>query len=228
MTTTARFDYYLDLAATEGKKLANTIRGRNYYIIAPRNNTDLCVMPVFEENVVSLYSHTKEIVDTELRYVASPTTFIDAYILHFKKDGKSKNIVTLAAKSNYCWARYYICKELMHSYFYDTQEVVDNAMTDSFPMLQTLIEEILLRGYEGPSAKCQTYADVAAYWAAVEYLIPSDTLPLLNAIFDRFSTLDDESGYTAIARRLRAPEFLVKFRIDSYKAELARHSQPPE
>lgn len=221
MTNNKKFDYYLDLAVTTGKNLADEIRKRNSSAIAPRKAADLCVMPVYEKGLVSLLSYTNEIVDTELRYVPVKANYIDAYFMRIANQtgDRPKNIITLTTDSNYCWARFLACKELMHSYFYDTEEVVADAMTSSFSDLEALIEEILLRAQEANTAKPQTYVDYAAYSAAIEYLIPSDTLPLLVAILDAVADLDEGAGYTSVARLIRVPEVLAKARLDDYRGK---------
>lgn len=219
-------DYYNNLAVTEARKLVAKIRADNDFPNAPQSGADLRVMPVYEEEyenkpVSSLFKFAKEITQVSIEGVAQEYNHLAAYYIEYAIENVdhpetsiSRRIVV--SKQNYCWARFYLCKELMHCFVHDTGEQRENSCTNTLDGLSTLIEELLLR-----SSGCgtQTLVDEAAYYGALEFMMPDDTLPILAAVY---KTLADtmpgqlDQVYGVIAHLIRVPELFVKYKLGKY------------
>lgn len=204
---TNMFAYYMKQARDTGYNLSLQVRERNEIQINPKVGKDLFLMPVFEENQVSLHSITREICETEIMVVDKEPMYVDAYWKRYLE----KNTVILT-DHNYCWSRFYACKELMHCYLYDTGQ---EALTLS--SLHKLILELTADSTLTPEHPSRPrIVDEVAYYGALAYLLPNDVMPLLSACIEKLSeemSKDDAILMTAIS--MRVPKIALEFRLDS-------------
>lgn len=220
-------EYYNNLAVTEARKLISKIREANNFPNVPQSGADLRVMPVYEEEyenqpVYSLFKFARKITEVSIEGVAQDYNHLAAYYIEYstsnadasEDSGVTRRIVV--SRQNYCWARFYLCKELMHCFVHDTGEQRESSCTNTLDELSTLIEELLIR-----SSGCgaQTLVDEAAYYGALEFMMPDDTLPILAEVYKVLSkTMPGQLDqvYGVIAHLMRVPELFVKYKLDKY------------
>lgn len=200
--------YYIEQAITTARRLSIDVRKRNGVSIAPRTGDLFTLLPVYEPDSISLLDVTREICQTQIICVESGPKYVDAYWKKYEADGVKSSTVILTDQDNYCLTRFFACKELMHHYLHDT-----GSSTRTSSELRSLIIN-LVRGGDGNSDSAQTIVDNAAYYGALEYLMPKDTVPLAKAIFNNLVIPSgEESAYRAIAFSLRIPLALVEYRF---------------
>lgn len=101
---------------------------------------------------------------------------------------------------NACWSRFFLCKELSQVLIYDK-----NNATSSLDNIQNLFSHLLNNINDGKNA--QISADNVTYFAAIEFLLPTDIIAqLLRAKQNGSSNLD-------IAKKMLVPEKIVDFRL---------------
>lgn len=219
--------YYVQLAISEARKLTKAIREKNNFPLIFSSGKDLRVMPVYEDEyegtpLHSLFEFAKDITPVSIKRVAQSNDHLDAYYMNFSlgednglsETGTTREIVV--AKHNYCWTRFYLCKELIHCFVYDTGEERGSSLTNTSDGLSQLIQELLIPTQNN---SCQTLVDFAAYFGAWEYMMPDDTLPLLEKIYRELSkqaNIGPELAYREIAKFIRVPELLVESKLDTF------------
>lgn len=219
--------YYIDLAVSEAKKLVRVIREKNNFPVFLSTGSDLRAMPVYEDKyedngVVSLFEFAKEMTPVSITRVAQDNDYLDAYYMNFSvgednalsETGTERQIVV--ARHNYCWTRFYLCKELIHCFVYDTGEERSSSLTNTSDRLSQLIQEMLIPTQNN---SCQTLVDFAAYFGAWEFMMPEDTLPLLAKAYDELAKQEgvgQELAYRELAKFIRVPELLVKSKLDQF------------
>lgn len=197
-------DYYIVQAIKTARDLSKQVRIANKKIIDPKIGEQLHAIPVYEPDCISLLSKTQEICETEIVCVNDTTKFLSGYW----KKYEDKSVVTIP-QHNYCWTRYIVCKEIMHNYLHDT-----HSCTDSSGDLRGLILRLVNIGIQDDSSP-SFVVDIAAYYGALEYLMPLDTMPLIQAAYEEVlrHTNDESKAYNTIAHLLRVPLSLVEFRL---------------
>lgn len=207
--------YYRKLAITTAKNLNKQIRLANNAAENPKSGNDLYEMPVYEpiNNVrkSSLHSYTNSMIPTTLTVVAQSPKYVDAY---FRKDtdaNSNERARIIVTDLNTCWTRFFVSKELMHCHIYETGDA-----TSTSSDLRDLIISIINETGTSSNTK-QSIVDYAAYFGAVEYLIPSDTVPLLTAIYNELikNPLTAEKAYLSLAMKIRVPESILEFRLNN-------------
>lgn len=200
-------DYYVKHAISTARSLSLEVRTKNGAQVNPKNGKHFQMLPVYETEAYSLLKKTQEICETDVTCVNTLPEYVDAYWKRFEIDGKASSELTVTDQ-NYCRTRYFVCKELMHHYLQDT-----DSATTSNTALRTLIVN-LVKGSAGMMENASSIVDNAAYYGALEYLIPNDIMPLARKLFDDFSERDGaDSAYSIIAYKLRIPLSLVEYRF---------------
>lgn len=205
-TNKGYLDYYIGQAIKTARELSKQVRVANNKILDPKIGNQLHAIPVYEPDCISLLSKTQEICNTEIVCVNDTTKFLSGYW----KKYKDKSVVTIP-QHNYCWTRYIVCKEIMHNYLHDT-----DSCTDSTVDLRSLILRLVNIGIQDESSP-SFVVDIAAYYGALEYLMPQDTMPLIKAVYSQIlsHTKDESKACNTIAHLLRVPLSLVEFRLSS-------------
>lgn len=110
--------------------------------------------------------------------------------------------IDVSEEENFCYQRFYVAKELCHAFLI---ERVDNTQTKSCAEVVTLISD-LLNGVTPRDANTPLMAEEAAYYGAIEILLPSE--------FQEEILRDVEAGmaFRSIAVKYRVPEKLIQFR----------------
>jgi len=200
--------YYIEHAITLARKLSIQVRTLNKIPIDPTSGDSFKLLPVYEPGYISLLDVTQKICETKIICVDSEPKYVDAYWKKYNVNGVISSTVILTDQDNYCFTRFFACKELMHNYLHET-----GSSTKTNSELRNLIIN-LVRGGDGISDSAQTIVDNAAYYGALEYLMPKDTIPLAKAIFENLvSDSGEEEAYKAIAFSLRIPLALVEYRF---------------
>lgn len=219
MTT---YNYYIKEGIKEARKLYRALEEKNTVFgngqKAYRENGDPgpwdIKTPVFEfinsecqHNLISMASEIafgapNKIKNTALNHHSG----ISAYC---KRREDSASIVV--TKDNYCWQRYFISKEILHLFIHDEAN-----KTDTESLLKELITDLLECDPTLDGDNPQYNADKAAYFGAIELLLPTEYVPSLieakNMMIDQGTCVGDEN--LEIARMFSVPEKLVEFRLD--------------
>lgn len=203
-------EYYIKLAISTARNISRVVRQSNGQQIEPKKGDDLQPISVFEPMTASFLTKTQEVCETQLVCVHSNSEFVNGYWRRYVVGERSFSKITIPLH-NYCWARYIVCKELMHNYLHDT-----GSTTDQSAELRDLILK-LMRGWVDEKDEAPLIAEIAAYYGAIEYLMPLDVMPLVRAIFRKVfdETQDESKAYSTIAHLLRIPLSLVEYRLSN-------------
>jgi hypothetical protein len=207
--------YYRQLAMSTAKNLNKLIRHANGVSEDPQLGSSLYEMPVYEpiNNILksSLHSHTNTIIPTKLTVVSQSPVYVDAYFRKYVDLAGNETASIVVTDLNPCWTRFFVSKELMHCYIHETGD----ATSTSSDLRDLIISKINETGTSSNTA--QSIVDDVAYFGAVEYLIPSDTVPLLKAVYDVLSKnpATQEKAYLNLATKIRVPESILEFRLNN-------------
>lgn len=204
--------YFQNQAIKTANSLAKKIRESNGAQFSPRNGEVLYEMPVYEplqQGKENLLSFTRNQCNTNVIFVAIKPDYIDAYYRKEKIGSIDEKITIIVGDMNTCWTRFFLSKELMHHYMYS----VDNK-TSTPDALNDLIMSIINDGGVDLDSP-QSTVDIAAYYGAVEYLIPSDTVPILIKIIQELHKNPEtkDRAYLSLAMKIRVPESILEFRL---------------
>lgn len=219
-------EYFIEEAIKAAKHLQREVMERNHIKSEPDVFTDLVPIPVFESDGFSLLQHTNEIggedMHTEILWPRLPNydhlaAIFKRYVSTSQIGGKTavitKNEIAINESENYCFARLLAAKELMHVHLC----VPEDAATTSAKDAEQLIQELILRTNPNGDAK-QTMADIAAWFGAVEFLLPQSWKPCLKqAHAELIRALPNEQDMACfyLAQVVRVPESLVRFHVES-------------
>lgn len=207
--------YYIEQAIKEAQKLQKRIFLENGFSETPLGYKDLTPVPVFEDCKCSLLSFTNSINDTKITWVkGSNYRFLPAYYKKYASiDGVSSHQIVINELENYCESRLLAAKELMHSHLTE----IPDAATKTELEIDSLVEELIIT-YE--HNKVPTMVDKAAWFGAVEFLIPSSWIPALKKLYDEICLKhpqESEKAYLYIAQIIRVPESIVRYRLANAK-----------
>lgn len=178
----------------------------------PSSPSQLGPIPVYEGEVC-LLSHVN--TDRRQAKISWPTVpepdYLQAYVKKYRKaDGRLCSEVVVNV-TNYCWARYYAAKELMHVM---TDEDGFSA-THTFDHVNDLIESLAEGGFTVvEEAQPQTIVDEIAWLGASLYLIPTSWEPIVSKLHKEMSEkFPDVNAYLHISQILRVPERVLRSRM---------------
>lgn len=212
-----RYSFYIDQARDAARAIRDAVFAGNKKPTKPASLEDLFPIPVYEEGYFSLLTHAKEVAgnEVELLWPASAYNYLPGYFRRFKlPDGGSKLTIVINETENYCEARFYAAKELMHCYLYDNEE----AATETLSKADSLLMQLAYGG-DGSNLTIpdqQTIADNAAYYGAFEYLVPSEWHEHIRRIFEELvKEYSEEESRRFIAQKIRVPIRLIALVIGS-------------
>lgn len=200
-------DYYVELVTKAARDVQKIVCENNNISLNPKKGSDLCLIPVYEDGQYNLLTHANSIGAAEIFFPSKNYDFLPAYYKKYKVcDEESMKIVV--ATDNYCEARFFAAKELMHCYIHDN----GMSATNSIEKINVLIENLSANLRTNP----ETIADEVAWFGASCYLVPDEWIPMLITIRDRIVVESpDDNAYLHIAQLLRAPEIVVRIRLQS-------------
>lgn len=206
-------EYYQDLVITAAKNVQIIVCERNNISLNPKSGLELCPIPVYEDGKYNLLSHANEIGSAEIMFPLNNYEYLPAYYKKTKQNDIEK-IKIVVVTSNYCEARFFAAKELMHCYIQDN----GISATNSIDKINRLIQNLSANLRINP----ESIADEVAWIGASYYLIPEEWVPLLKNIRNeiiRSSPDDSNNAYLHIAQLLRAPEIVVRIRLEDARNE---------
>lgn len=220
-TTPEILDFYTTQCIATAHGSLTKVLEANGIPMTPASGKDLVPVPVYEaEHQANLFTVANRRARTTISWPAVPDpTFLQAYVKRYRKDGRMWNEIVVNT-SNYCWARFYATKELMHC-------VTDDdgyPATDSIELVNELIESLIAGG--GGLLKPQTIVDEIAWLGAAEYLVPSAWIAMIEkARTNLAAAMPEVNPWLHMAQLLRVPEVVLKARVKHHASlESARRS----
>lgn len=178
---------------------------------------DLRPIPVYEEDSEkSLLSLANELGPTTIRFLA-PQNFLQAYCKRYRHGRKLHNDIAILTP-NYCWARFYAAKELMHCMLEDDGIAATNTLDLVKDLIESLAIGSILHLHE--DCKPQTIVDEVAWVGAYLYVIPDGWVPALAKLHSELSDAfpdDAHNHYRHIAQIIRVPEVVLKHRLRHHR-----------
>lgn len=178
--------------------------------LAPTTAKELRPVPVYEGGtcLLSLANGRKV---TTITWPDVNTQYLEAYWKKYKlPSGQIQQDIVVNAP-NYCWARFYAAKELMHC-------LVDEdgyPASDSIALVNDLIASLTTGGQVlVPGAKPQTMVDEIAWYGAALYMIPEAWMPMVRKLHGALKTEFPQANATLhVAQILRVPEMVLDIRL---------------
>ena len=177
----------------------------------PTQGSEIRPIPVYEDETSSLLKCVNERIPTTILWPGVPDDkYVPAYFKRFK-DGKIRRNEVVVIAENYCHARFFAAKELMHSLMDDDGRVA----TNSAVLANQLIDE-LSAGNANIDIKPQTLVDQMAYVGALYYMVPDGWIPLLRRMVETLGAAGpgfSEHAYRNVATMIRVPEVFLRIRL---------------
>ncbi|MEY2659222.1 MAG: hypothetical protein RLZZ123_394 [Pseudomonadota bacterium] len=203
--------YYREQIETTVRRLQAIVLEKNGLPEQPTHAAQIRHLPVYEDDLgYSLLDHTREIMQVEIAWSPIAAEGLFAYIKRYDEDGNHQARIVVAKTDNYCEARYFVAKEIMHCHQTDTGASATNSYADLQQLMQSLVANVA-----GDSP--QALVDQLAHWGAMNFFIPEGWIPLLKKIQAELSS-DPNSGEKAnlhVATLLRCPEWVVDLKLSS-------------
>jgi hypothetical protein len=203
--------FYLELIRDTSQGIQKKVCEANEISLEPTSASQLCPIPVYEENSkLNLLTSANIRRTTTIQWATNQNfTYLPAYFKKFKRDGRTCNEVVVIA-DNYCIARFFAAKELMHCFLDDD----GYAATNSIALVNELIESLAVGTSNIQNPPRQTIVDEIAWLGAAEYLVPSSWVPLLIKTRDNISEqLPKSNAYKHLAQLIRVPETVLRNRL---------------
>lgn len=206
-------DFYLRLVRNEARSALHRVLKQNGLPVYATDGSQIQPVPVYEKSGADLLSLVSSKSPTEIFW---PQTQADTYLpAYFKRyssnDGEAYNQVVVISE-NYCQARFFAAKELMHGLIQDTDTHLEYPPSNTIGLVNQLIDE-LASGQNGMSCNPQTIVDEVAWIGAALYLIPNGWIPLLKQMVEDITKIAPESAahaYMHVARTIRVPEVVLR------------------
>lgn len=197
--------YFIQQATTEAKKLYSQLSKK--YIKTPVYDPINLSQP---ENLITIATN---IIQKPI-YIKCPDigdTYVDAYILHHS----DKAEILISSNANYCHARYLVCKELMHLFLYNPTKGRYYNATATIANIKKLLSDVLNHSQQ-EEHNPQLFTDDAAYFGAIELLIPSHQIDKIRLLKQQFieQKLFPNQENLELAKLLGVPEFILEFRLN--------------
>ncbi len=213
-TTQEITKFYLRQTRDSTAGMLEKIAEANGFALHPQSAGELRPVPVYEEDAAkSLLTVANNFRPTTIKWPAiGDFEYLQAYFKRYRdpQTRRVRNEVVINA-SNYCWARFYAAKELMHCLTDDDGYPASNTIE----LVNDLIADLAAGGMGSlAELRPQTIVDEVAWIGACEYLVPTAWLPMLGKLHqqleDRFP---QENAYLHIAQIIRAPELILRQRL---------------
>lgn len=181
----------------------------------PSLPNELCEIPVYEDGYAqTLLSLANTRTKTDIFWPSVPDlNYLQAYFKKYKsEDGRTCNKIVVAA-SNYCWARFYAAKELMHCTTDDDGIPASNTIA----LVNDLIESVSVTETLSLESRPQTIVDQIAWLGASEYLVPTPWMPMIERLLrDMQKDMPKENSFLQVAQILRVPERVLRSRVSNH------------
>lgn len=205
------FDFYIKLIRETAEGTQKVVCANNGISLSPTSADQLKPIPVFEEEAeYSLLTSANVRAPTEIKWASSSYEYLAAYFKRYrrKEDNRLCNEIVVTA-NNYCAARFFAAKELMHCFMDDD----GHHATNSVQLVQELIED-LTAGGSFDRGQPQTIVDEMAWIGASLYLVPSSWVPLLVKTRDAIiAEAPTANAYLHLAQLIRVPEQVLRLRL---------------
>lgn len=179
--------------------------------LSPKSGKELRPVPVYEDEKYSLLLTANIRSPTTLRWATNQSfAYLPAYYKKLRgDDGRLRNEIVVVT-NNYCDARFFAAKELMHCFIDDD----GYEATNTIELVNDLMESLAVGSANIRNPRNQTIIDEVAWIGAVEYLIPETWIPLMAKIFEAVSAVTTPANaYLHIAQVIRVPELIVRWRL---------------
>lgn len=212
-TTKEVFDHYL-------RQINESVAGAHKIIcpahgiaLEPKSFQEIKPIPVYEGEP-SLLTIANIRRPTKISWPKIPEpNFLQAYIKKYKDpdNGRTCNEIVVNVQANYCWARFYAAKELMHCMMDEDGYGASN----SIQLVNDLIEELVSDDREFlDDAMPQTIVDEIAWLGAVLFVMPDSWLPQVKKLHEGIAAkFPDANADLHIAQIIRVPERVVRTRL---------------
>lgn len=206
-------EFYTKLFRETAEGIQKIVCERNNISLAPQSASELRSIPVYEDDAnFSLLANAQIQCPTEIRWATNHAyEYLPAYFKRYRLDDGSRRNEIVVTAGNYCVARFFAAKELMHCFIDDD----GYPQTNSIPLVHDLIEDLTvgiksLNSYSNP----QTIVDELAWVGASLYLIPDGWIPLLNRALIAISEKEpNANSFLHVAQLIRVPEIVLRARL---------------
>ncbi len=206
-------DWYIKLALETANGIQKKVFESNGMLLIPQLATDLRPVPVYEpETTCNLLTQAN--IGKKITTIDWPLNqdfaYLPAYYKRIKQqDGKIANKIVVNA-TNYCEARFFAAKELMHCFIDDDGIAASN----SIALVNELIESLVVSWDGIKPVSTQGIVDRVAYIGAMEYLIPATWIPLLTTVKDHIAeSYGTEDSFRYVAQLIRVPKNVLRVRL---------------
>ena len=211
-TTQEIVEFYLKQIRENAEGIQTQVCKTNGICLNPTSANQLCLIPVYEEGYsASLLISANIRTKTTILWAGNQNfEYLPAYYKKYRRDGRLVNEIVVTTQ-NYCSARFFAAKELMHCFMDNDGYPASN----SIPMVNELIESLAAGGLSSvQESPRQTIVDQVAWVGAADYLIPKPWIPLLINVYDEMSAkFPDVNAYLHLAQILRVPELVLRLKL---------------
>jgi Zn-dependent peptidase ImmA (M78 family) len=205
--------HYTKLICETAAGVQKVVCEKNGISLTPTSGAQICPIPVYEQDAKFTLLENANIRRTATTIIHWATntnyTYLPAYIKKYKRDGKRYNEIIITT-NNYCEARFFAAKELMHCFVDDD----GHHATNSIEAVNELIESLSIGLSSLSEATPQTIVDEIAWLGAAEYLVPNSWIPLLASMYQQLVSLDPPvNAYLHLAQKIRVPENVLRARL---------------
>ncbi|HCP77736.1 MAG: hypothetical protein CML16_11140 [Pusillimonas sp.] len=202
--------FYWKLIVDTVEGVQKKICDENGIALSPKSAEELCPIPVFEEakaNLLQTANYARR--PTEIKWITNGTfEYLNAYIKSYKDPTtKRKRSEVVVTTPNYCLARFFAAKELMHCFIDDD----GHSATNTLDLARSLIDDLAASGL--PRTEPQTIVDEFAWLGATRYLIPDGWVGPITKTIEELNKVDSANAYYYVAQKIRAPEVVLRARL---------------
>lgn len=204
--------FYIRLIKNVAWTLLKRVREENNIAENPTSGDQIRPIPVYEEGEFSLLSCVNIDMPTTILWPAvPPDIYVPAYYKRYRGPDKSPRNEVVVIADNYCHARFFAAKELMHCMIDDDGHSATNTITAA----NQLIAELCTANSKLSCAP-QTLVDEIAWIGALHYTIPDGWLPLLRKMVADLQNAGPDfapHAHLHVATLIRVPELFLRYRL---------------
>lgn len=210
--------FYRKLIVSTARGIQEKVCAANGIALTPASAGDMRPVPVYEEQcAVNLLTTANSLRhQTEIKWAINASyDYLPAYYKKYKDPNthKERNEIVVTA-DNYCIARFFAAKELMHCFVEDD----GHAATNTIPLVHELIDDLIVGSGLNRSAP-QTIVDEVAWLGATLYLLPDGWIPLLHKAQQVILQKEPTANASLhLAQLLRVPEPILKTRLRHWQS----------
>lgn len=207
--TQSLHNHYSKLIVSVVTGIQKKICDSNGITFDPKTASDLCPIPVFEGSGSSLLKTVNESRrPTDIAWINGSYEYLNAYIKTYKNpETGRKHSEIVVTTANYCMARFFAAKELMHCLIDDD----GYPFTNTAELTRALIDDLVASGI--PRTEPQTIVDEFAWVGAALYLIPESWIDPIKQTIAALSATNPDEAHLFVAQKIRAPEVVLRARL---------------